>query len=50
MHKKVIIKYSKIIAFGTFVSNLILSLIIYILFDFCSNQLPFVQEHCDLKK
>jgi NADH-ubiquinone oxidoreductase chain 4 len=40
--------YSKIIAFGTSVSNLILSLVIYILFDFSSNQFQFVQEHYDL--
>ena len=40
--------YSKIIAIRTSVSNLILSLVIYILFDFSSNQFQFVQEHYDL--
>ena len=40
--------YSKIIAFGTSIVNLILSLIIYILFDFSNNQYQFVQEHYDM--
>nr|YP_009262135.1 NADH dehydrogenase subunit 4 [Chrysoporthe deuterocubensis]AMX22210.1 NADH dehydrogenase subunit 4 [Chrysoporthe deuterocubensis] len=40
--------YYKIIAFGTSVINLIISLIIYISFDFSSNQFQFVQEHYDM--
>nr|YP_009262071.1 NADH dehydrogenase subunit 4 [Chrysoporthe austroafricana]AMX22146.1 NADH dehydrogenase subunit 4 [Chrysoporthe austroafricana] len=40
--------YYKIIALGTSVINLIISLIIYISFDFSSNQFQFVQEHYDM--
>jgi NADH-ubiquinone oxidoreductase chain 4 len=40
--------YSKFIAFVVSIANLILSLIIYILFDFSSNQFQFVQEHYDM--
>ena len=40
--------YSKIISFVVSIINLILSLIIYILFDFSSNQFQFVQEHYDM--
>jgi NADH-ubiquinone oxidoreductase chain 4 len=40
--------YSKIIAFGVSIVNLILSLIIYILFDFSNNQFQFVQEHYNM--
>ncbi len=40
--------YSKFIAFTVSIANLILSLIIYILFDFSSNQFQFVQEHYDM--
>nr|ATI20284.1 NADH dehydrogenase subunit 4 [Juglanconis sp.] len=40
--------YYKIIALGTSIINLIISLIIYISFDFSSNQFQFVQEHYDL--
>ena len=35
-------------AFITSIVNLIISLIIYILFDFSNNQFQFVQEHYDL--
>jgi|SRR5208282_1108464 len=40
--------YCKNIALLVSVLNLIISLIIYILFDFSSNQFQFVQEHYDL--
>lgn len=40
--------YYKIIALGTSIINLIISLIIYISFDFSSNQFQFVQEHYDM--
>ena len=40
--------YYKRIALGTSIINLIISLIIYISFDFSSNQFQFVQEHYDL--
>jgi|SRR6266487_3220541 len=40
--------YYKSIAFITSIINLIISLIIYILFDFSSNQFQFVEEHYDL--
>jgi NADH-ubiquinone oxidoreductase chain 4 len=40
--------YSKLIAFATSIINLIVSLIIYVLFDFSSNQFQFVQEHYDI--
>jgi NADH-ubiquinone oxidoreductase chain 4 len=39
---------SKIIAFTISIANLIISLVIYILFDFSSNQFQFVQEHYDI--
>ena len=38
----------KKIALVTCLLNLLLSLILYILFDFSSNQFQFVQEHYDL--
>ena len=38
----------KITAFVTSIVNLILSLVIFILFDFSSNQFQFVQEHYDM--
>jgi NADH-ubiquinone oxidoreductase chain 4 len=41
-------QYYKYIALTTSVINLIISLIIYILFDFSSNQFQFVQEDYDL--
>jgi NADH-ubiquinone oxidoreductase chain 4 len=40
--------YYKIIAFITSILNLIVSLVIFILFDFSSNQFQFVQEHYDM--
>ena len=40
--------YYKNIAFIVSIVNLIISLIIYILFDFSSNQFQFVQEHHDI--
>lgn len=40
--------YYKSIAFITSILNLILSLVIYLLFDFSSNQFQFVQEHYDM--
>jgi NADH-ubiquinone oxidoreductase chain 4 len=40
--------YYKNIAFIASIVNLIISLIIYILFDFSSNQFQFVQEHHDI--
>jgi NADH-ubiquinone oxidoreductase chain 4 len=40
--------YYKNIAFTASILNLIISLIIYILFDFSNNQFQFVQEHYDL--
>nr|AMX22320.1 NADH dehydrogenase subunit 4 [Cryphonectria parasitica] len=40
--------YYKLVALGTSVINLIISLIIYISFDFSSNQFQFVQEHYDI--
>ena len=42
------IKSYKITAFVTSIVNLIISLIIFILFDFSSNQFQFVQEHYDM--
>ena len=41
-------KCYKTIALGTTVINLIISLIIYISFDFSSNQFQFVQEDYDM--
>ena len=40
--------YFKMVALITSVLNLIISLIIYILFDFTNNQFQFVQEHYDI--
>jgi NADH:ubiquinone oxidoreductase subunit 4 (subunit M) len=40
--------YYKRIALGASILNLIVSLIIYILFDFSNNQFQFVQEHYDI--
>jgi NADH-ubiquinone oxidoreductase chain 4 len=42
------IKRIKTIALTTSIINLFVSLIIFILFDFSSNQFQFVQEHYDL--
>ena len=42
------ISYYKKIAFITTILNLIISLIIYILFDFSNNQFQFIQENLDL--
>jgi NADH-ubiquinone oxidoreductase chain 4 len=42
------IVYSKNVALGSSVINLIISLIIYTLFDFNTNQFQFVQEHYNL--
>ena len=39
------LKYSKIIALATSVMNLFISLIVFILFNFSSNQFQFVQEY-----
>jgi NADH:ubiquinone oxidoreductase subunit 4 (subunit M) len=39
------IRYSKIIALTTSVINLFISLIVFILFNFSSNQFQFVQEY-----
>ena len=38
----------KITAFMTSILNLIISLVIFILFDFSSNQFQFVQEYYDI--
>jgi NADH-ubiquinone oxidoreductase chain 4 len=38
----------KVTAFITSIVNLIVSLVIFILFDFSSNQFQFVQEHYEL--
>ena len=40
--------YYKKIALGTSIINLMISLIIYISFDFSSNQFQFVEEHYNL--
>jgi NADH-ubiquinone oxidoreductase chain 4 len=40
--------YYKKIAIFTSIINLIVSLVIYVLFDFSGNQFQFVQEHYDL--
>jgi NADH-ubiquinone oxidoreductase chain 4 len=40
--------YYKKIALFTSIINLIVSLVIYVLFDFSGNQFQFVQEHYDL--
>jgi NADH:ubiquinone oxidoreductase subunit 4 (subunit M) len=40
--------FSKLVALGTSIINLIISLIIYISFDFSSNQFQFVQEYHDM--
>lgn len=40
--------YYKSIAFIASIVNLIISLIVYILFDFSNNQFQFVQEHYDM--
>jgi NADH-ubiquinone oxidoreductase chain 4 len=42
------LKSYKITALVTSIINLIISLIIFILFDFSSNQFQFVQEHYDM--
>ena len=42
------IYFYKITAFITSIFNLIISLVIFILFDFSSNQFQFVQEHYDM--
>jgi len=42
------ILYSKRIALATSIINLILSLVIYIAFDFSSNQFQLVEEHYDV--
>jgi NADH-ubiquinone oxidoreductase chain 4 len=42
------ITYYKNIAFISSILTMIVSLIIYMLFDFSSNQFQFVQEHYDL--
>ena len=39
------IKYYKVIALSTSILNLLVSLLIYLLFDFSVNQFQFVQEH-----
>ncbi len=41
------IKSYKITAFITSILNLVISLVIFILFDFSSNQFQLVQEHYD---
>ena len=38
----------KIVALVISIANLIISLVIYILFDFSCNQFQFVQEHYDM--
>jgi NADH:ubiquinone oxidoreductase subunit 4 (subunit M) len=43
------IRYSKMIALTTSVVNLIISLIIYILFDFSTNQFQYVQENYNIQ-
>jgi NADH-ubiquinone oxidoreductase chain 4 len=40
--------YYKKIAFTVSIINLIISLVLYVLFDFSSNQFQFVQEHYDM--
>jgi NADH-ubiquinone oxidoreductase chain 4 len=40
--------YYKKIALFTSIINLIVSLVIYVLFDFSGNQFQFVQEHYDM--
>ena len=42
------VSYYKKIAFITTILNVIVSLIIYMLFDFSNNQFQFVQENLDL--
>jgi NADH-ubiquinone oxidoreductase chain 4 len=42
------VSYYKKIAFATTILNLIVSLIIYMLFDFSNNQFQFIQENLDL--
>ena len=42
------IKFEKITALVTSIINLVISLILFILFDFSSNQFQFVQEHYDI--
>jgi NADH-ubiquinone oxidoreductase chain 4 len=42
------VSYYKKIAFITTILNLIVSLIIYMLFDFSHNQFQFIQENLDL--
>jgi len=42
------INFYKKIALITSIFNLIISLIIYVLFDFSNNQFQFIQEHYDL--
>lgn len=39
------VKYSKVIALTSSITNLFVSLIIFILFNFSSNQFQFVQEY-----
>ncbi|WP_249716693.1 hypothetical protein, partial [Pectobacterium polaris] len=41
-------KLMKIIALATSIINLIISLILFILFDFSSNQFQFVQEYHEI--
>jgi NADH-ubiquinone oxidoreductase chain 4 len=47
-HDKQFFIRSKKIAFTISLANLIISLVIYILFDFSSNQFQFVHEHYDI--
>jgi NADH-ubiquinone oxidoreductase chain 4 len=42
------VSYYKKIAFITTIVNVIVSLIIYMLFDFSNNQFQFIQENLDL--
>jgi NADH:ubiquinone oxidoreductase subunit 4 (subunit M) len=42
------IRSYKTTAFVTSIINLVISLVIFILFDFSSNQFQFVQEHYDM--
>ncbi|OTA47389.1 hypothetical protein K449DRAFT_417813 [Hypoxylon sp. EC38] len=46
--RKLKIKSYKITAFVTSILNLVVSLVIFILFDFSSNQFQFIQEHYDM--
>jgi NADH-ubiquinone oxidoreductase chain 4 len=49
LYKKNTVLYAKSIALGTSVINLIISLVIFILFNNSTNQFQYVQEHYNVQ-